>query len=117
MGGISEDDVRHQFCDLRYRVKRKEKKLKARKRRALNGRSQDEWLVVDSIRDVKAKQFIKRQLIERDGAMCALCGRPILDMKDCTVDHIRPRAKGGLTTIDNCQLAHRECNRKKGDAW
>ena len=62
-------------------------------------------------------KFIKRQLINNGGAVCGICGKPITDMKDCTIDHIKPRAKGGTTTIENCQLAHRECNLKKGDAY
>lgn len=62
-------------------------------------------------------KFIKKQLINSGGAICGICGKPITDMKDCTIDHIKPRAKGGTTTMENCQLAHRECNLKKGDAY
>lgn len=62
-------------------------------------------------------KFIKRQLINQGGAVCGICGEPITDMKDCTVDHIRPKSKGGQTTIENCQLAHWECNNRKGDAY
>lgn len=67
--------------------------------------------------DARTKKFIKKQLINHNGAVCAICGRPILDMKDCTIDHIKPRVRGGLTTIENCQLAHLDCNQAKDDAW
>ena len=36
-------------------------------------------------------------------------------MKDCTIDHIVPISKGGLTTIENCRLAHRDCNLNRGN--
>lgn len=65
----------------------------------------------------EAVKFIKKQLINKNGSVCALCGQPIIDMKDCTIDHIVPVSKGGLTTIDNCQLAHSDCNVKKGDKY
>lgn len=58
--------------------------------------------------------FIRNQLINCKGAICGICGLPIEDMKDCTVDHIVPLAKGGRTTIENCQLAHFDCNQRKG---
>lgn len=41
--------------------------------------------------------------------------KPIETMKDCTIDHIVPISKGGLTAIENCQLAHRNCNLSKGN--
>lgn len=62
-------------------------------------------------------QFIKRQLINSKGAICGICGKPIEDMKDCTIDHIRPLSKGGQTTLENCQLAHFKCNMLKGDDY
>ncbi|MEM7766466.1 MAG: HNH endonuclease signature motif containing protein [Pseudomonadota bacterium] len=34
-----------------------------------------------------------------------------------TLDHIQPRSKGGRDTPDNLQLAHADCNRRKGDRW
>ena len=67
------------------------------------------------LKERRTKQFIRKQLINKNGAICALCGKPIEMMKDCTIDHIIPISKGGLTTIENCQLAHKNCNVKKGD--
>ena len=59
--------------------------------------------------------YIAKQLINKNGAICSLCDKPIETMKDCTIDHIIPISKGGLTTIENCQLAHRNCNISKGN--
>jgi 5-methylcytosine-specific restriction endonuclease McrA len=70
---------------------------------------------VYKLKERRAKQFIRKQLINKNGAICSLCGKLIETMKDCTIDHIVPISKGGLTTIENCQLAHRSCNVKKGD--
>lgn len=69
----------------------------------------------DSGKERAEIKFIRSQLINQNGAVCALCGRQIGNMKDCTLDHIVPISKGGLTVIDNCQLAHRKCNLKKGN--
>lgn len=51
-------------------------------------------------KETRSRQFIRRQLINKNGATCALCGKPIETMKDCTIDHIVPISKGGLTTIE-----------------
>lgn len=77
----------------------------------------EEFLKNESVADRRKVKFIRRQLINSGGAICAICGKPITDMKDCTVDHIRPRSKGGATTFENCQLAHFSCNLKKGNGF
>jgi 5-methylcytosine-specific restriction endonuclease McrA len=45
---------------------------------------------------------------------CALCGLPVVT-DDMSIDHRKPRSKGGGNERSNLQLAHRECNRRKGD--
>ena len=90
------------------------RKAHARKRRSSKV-SYLEMAKLASIQETKTRQFIKRQLIARDGAVCAICGKPITNMKDCTIDHIVPISKGGQTTVDNCQLAHFKCNVMKGN--
>lgn len=80
-----------------------------------NRRTKREWLTHDGKKETAERQFIKRQLINSKGNICAICGKPITNMKDCTIDHIIPISKGGLTTIENCQLAHRECNLNRGN--
>lgn len=70
---------------------------------------------VYGVKETRSKQFIRKQLINKNGAACAICGNLIETMKDCTVDHIIPISKGGLTMIENCQLAHRNCNLSKGN--
>lgn len=53
--------------------------------------------------------------------ICGICGQPVdKSLKyphplSPTVDHIIPCARGGSDDLDNLQLAHRKCNRDKGD--
>lgn len=88
---------------------------KFRRRLAKRRRTRTEWATQDGKKETAQRQFIKRQLINSKGAVCALCGKPITNMKECTIDHIVPISKGGLTTIENCQLAHFSCNQEKGN--
>ena len=46
--------------------------------------------------------------------MCGICGRPILDRRDATVDHIVPISQGGDDSWENVQLAHNACNHNAG---
>ena len=50
---------------------------------------------------------------EQDGK-CAICGKPF-DITEMEADHIKPWSDGGKTTIENCQMLCRECNRKKSN--
>lgn len=59
-----------------------------------------------------AKQHLLRQ-----GNLCGICQKPILNMKDASIDHIIPVSKGGPDTLKNMQLAHVECNQKKGNFY
>ena len=68
----------------------------------------DEW---------KYQKSIKKSLINSKGAICGICGKPIENMKQCTIDHIIPLSRGGQTTLENCQLAHSWCNIKKGSKF
>jgi 5-methylcytosine-specific restriction endonuclease McrA len=58
--------------------------------------------------------FSRRTLYKRDRLMCQYCGcQP--GSEELTIDHVLPRAQGGLTTWENCVLACVECNRHKAD--
>ncbi len=43
----------------------------------------------------------KRQILERDGYRCVVCGRGPADGVDLQVDHIKPKDQGGENTIEN----------------
>lgn len=57
---------------------------------------------------------IKRQIHDRQGGLCAYCGRH-RNIKYMTVDHIIPLSKGGTDDIDNLQCTCKMCNYLKGD--
>lgn len=48
----------------------------------------------------------RRWILERDGGICWLCGRPGAD----TVDHVTPRFHGGTDDPGNLKAAHGGCN-------
>lgn len=68
-----------------------------------------------------------RELIMiRDRGICQLCNKPVLDEPwdnktfqplYPSLDHIKPRAKGGSNDFSNLQLAHVICNSMKRDLF
>lgn len=49
---------------------------------------------------------------------CAYCGRPPIDDKSLTIDHVRPRSRGGENRTKNCIPACKRCNLAKGsEEW
>lgn len=63
------------------------------------------------------RSFLKKlRLAERDGYRCALCGKTEHDLRKLTIDHVVPASLGGTLAMQNCQLAHADCNQKKANA-
>lgn len=66
------------------------------------------------------ERFSSREIYERDGWACQLCGLPVdtevsySHRLSPTLDHIYPLSKGGLHMRSNVQTAHRSCNSSKG---
>lgn len=106
------------YCSRRCRVKANSKSSEVSHRLKKHGNG-------DAPRDV----IHLRDLYERDGGICQICGEPC-DWNDCvrlpdgtilrvgrrypTIDHIIALANGGTHTWDNVQLAHHHCNCVKG---
>ncbi len=58
--------------------------------------------------------FSRRNLFKRDHATCQYCGiKP--GTSELTIDHVLPRAQGGLSTWENCALACVPCNARKAN--
>lgn len=56
-----------------------------------------------------------REILERDGAVCVWCRRPIdTDLVRATTEHVVPRIKGGPSWIENEVAACARCNRERG---
>lgn len=60
----------------------------------------------------------RREVYEKQGGICANKKCPNAGQKfeigEMEADHIKAWSKGGKTTIENCQMLCRECNRTKG---
>ena len=61
-----------------------------------------------------AVTFSRRNIFKRDHGTCQYCGaRP--GSYELTIDHVLPRAQGGVSRWDNCVLACVECNSRKAN--
>lgn len=58
--------------------------------------------------------FSRSALVKRDRSSCQYCGKK-LPASQITLDHILPRAQGGITSFTNCVVACQICNNRKGD--
>lgn len=61
-------------------------------------------------RSSDAKRMWREAIKVRDEYSCVYCG----STHELTIDHVRPKAKGGPTTADNCVCCCRACNQAKG---
>ncbi len=53
----------------------------------------------------------RHNVFRRDNHRCQYCS----SARDLTLDHVRPRSRGGNTSWDNLITACKKCNSKKGD--
>jgi len=56
----------------------------------------------------------RKNILIRDGYMCQYCGAKLLSGQ-LELEHVVPRARGGLSTWENLVAACRPCNAKKAD--
>jgi 5-methylcytosine-specific restriction endonuclease McrA len=59
-------------------------------------------------------KFSRRNIFERDRFSCQYCHRTP-SRSELSVDHVKPRSRGGSTTWANVVLACTECNARKRD--
>lgn len=57
----------------------------------------------------------KLELWNNSNHICPYCNQQILNIDDAEVDHVIAYSNGGETIIENAQLLHRHCNRKKNN--
>jgi 5-methylcytosine-specific restriction endonuclease McrA len=61
-----------------------------------------------------AVSFSRRNIFKRDHYACQYCGiQP--GSEELTIDHVVPRAQGGISSWTNCVLACVACNKRKAD--
>ncbi|AGG54518.1 HNH endonuclease [Cyanophage SS120-1] len=63
-----------------------------------------------TFRSNDARRMWREGIKARDDNRCTYCG----STENLTIDHVRPRSKGGETTATNCVTACLECNQAKG---
>lgn len=59
------------------------------------------------------KVQLKTALFELQAGCCSYCGEA-MTFQTCTIDHIKPLAKGGTWAKANLTLSHMSCNQLKG---
>lgn len=68
----------------------------------------------------KTNQFVEyvnpQTLYERDRGICGICSKHV-DLKDFSIDHIKPLSKGGEHSYINTQTSHLSCNMQKGTQY
>ena len=67
----------------------------------------------NNLRAAKAEKM-KREVYERQQGICPICGNHY-EINEMEADHITPWSQGGTTTIENCQMLCKNCNRRKSD--
>lgn len=61
-------------------------------------------------------QAVLSNLEKNNGQLkCAFCGKTLTSKSECHFDHILAYAKGGKSTLDNCQILCMDCNLAKSD--
>lgn len=58
--------------------------------------------------------FSRKALVKRDKSTCQYCDKK-LTASQVTIDHVLPRAQGGVTSFTNCVVCCQICNNKKAD--
>lgn len=64
----------------------------------------------------EAKRQWRKAIKAEWGNRCAFCDCPPIDDKSLTIDHLKPRSKGGESTSRNCLPACEAHNRSKGSS-
>lgn len=69
----------------------------------------------------EARQQWRDSIKEAWNNRCAYCGRPPIADESLTMDHVRPKSRGGEDRTSNCIPACAECNQAKSSqdwlAW
>ena len=82
-----------------------------------NKRGIYEYLLSGDEKHLSLRTFsdgIKQTAYERQGGICPDCEKHF-ELEEMEADHVKPWSKGGKTTLENCQMRCKACNRRKSD--
>lgn len=65
-------------------------------------------------RNYYSSTFNRPAIVKRDDSKCQYCNKK-LTSSHVTIDHVIPKAHGGLSTFHNCVVACHTCNNGKAD--
>jgi 5-methylcytosine-specific restriction endonuclease McrA len=65
-------------------------------------------------RNYFSSNFSRKVVVKRDNSQCQYCSQK-LSPSEVTIDHVLPRAHGGITSFTNCVVACKTCNNTKAD--
>ena len=65
----------------------------------------------------KLTKKLRYQVLKRDHYQCVICGRGAKDGVKLHVDHIKPVARGGKTTLNNLRTLCADCNLGKSSSY
>lgn len=69
---------------------------------------------LEAMTNKEAKSLWRQSIKNAWNNCCAYCGNPPIDDKSLTLDHVKPKARGGEDRTSNCVPACKSCNHSKG---
>jgi hypothetical protein len=71
---------------------------------------------MECLTSTEAKRRWRKAIKDAWDNRCCFCGQPPISDKSLTIDHLKPRSKGGENISKNCLPACLEHNQSKGSA-
>ena len=65
--------------------------------------------------EMRAFHILRPIIFSRDNEQCQYCAKVFLPTESYSIDHIKPRSKGGNNSTENLVTACKSCNSKKGN--
>lgn len=84
----------------------------------LHERPSDYVFNMTTLNSGEARRLWRAAIKEAWNNRCAYCGATPIEDQSLTIDHVKPRSKGGQDCTSNVIPACRSCNQEKGsDEW
>lgn len=77
-------------------------------------KARDYLFNLEAMTSKEAKKLWRQSIRKAWDNKCAYCGQPPIDEKSLTLDHVKPKSKGGEDLTANCVPACKSCNHSKG---